>query len=495
MSNSFDKNGRVSETPEKVINKRKKLGDILISAGFINETQLEEAMLYKDVNKIKLGEALVRLNYVTEKNVINAISMQSDIKKVDLESTYIDPDTARLIPVEIARKYNLIPIEIENGKLIVATSDPFNIFAIDDVRFLTRKQLEVRIATADSINRAIDVYFTKQATDKAIEDLKREYGGDEATSIIDDEAAFDIKNAPAVRLSDSILTQAIALGASDIHIEPFENIVIVRYRIDGALKEVMRIPVNLYSSVCTRLKIIADMDIAERRIPQDGRIEKIVNGKPYDYRVSSLPTIYNEKLVMRILDRSSFSYTRSKLGFTEYENKKIEDLLRMPYGIILLTGPTGSGKTTTLYAFLNELNTSDRNIVTIEDPVEYMLGGINQVQVNTKAGLTFASGLRSILRQDPDIIMIGEIRDEETAQIAVRAAITGHIVLATIHTNDAPGAVTRLVDMGIEPYLVADALAGVIAQRLVRKLCKNCKVERMCNEIEMELLGVHTPVP
>ena len=480
-------------TPSSNGNRRKKLGDILIDAGLITEAQFEEAMLYKDTNKIKIGEALVNLNYITEKNVINAISMQSDIKKVDLESTYIEAETARMIPVEIARKYNLIPIKIENGKIVVATSDPFNILAIDDVRFLTKKQVDVRIATHESINRAIDVYFTKQATDKAIEDLKREYRDDDH-AVIDSEAAFDIQNAPAVRLSDSILTQAIALGASDIHIEPFENTVIVRYRIDGALKEVMRIPVNLYSSVCTRLKIIADIDISERRIPQDGRIEKVVGTKTYDYRVSSLPTMYGEKLVMRILDRSSFTYNRNKLGFTEYENKKINDLLRSPYGIILLTGPTGSGKTTTLYAFLNELNTPDRNIVTIEDPVEYMLSGINQVQVNVKAGLTFASGLRSILRQDPDIIMIGEIRDEETAQIAVRAAITGHLVLATIHTNDAPGAVNRLVDMGIEPYLVADALAGVIAQRLMRKLCKNCKVERLCTETEMVLLGVKTPV-
>lgn len=304
----------------------------------------------------------------------------------------------------------------------------------------------------------------------------------------------DVQAAPAVRLTNSIINQAIATNASDIHIEPFENYVAVRYRVDGVLFESNRIPQSLYSAVSTRIKIMAGMNIAEKRLPQDGRIELETKGRSYDFRVSSLPTVFGEKIVIRVLDRTSFDFTRDKLGFTDSENEIIDKIIRMPYGIVLLTGPTGSGKTTTLYAMLSEVNTPDKNIVTIEDPVEYMLEGINQVQVNTKAGLTFAAGLRSILRQDPDIIMIGEIRDEETAQIAVRAAITGHLVLSTLHTNDAPGAITRLVDMGVEPYLAADAIVAVIAQRLVRKLCPNCRAPYKAEDNDKMILNLDKPV-
>jgi len=308
------------------------------------------------------------------------------------------------------------------------------------------------------------------------------------------ELSDDVQAAPAVRLTNSIINQAIATNASDIHIEPFEHHVAVRYRVDGVLFESNRIPQNLYSAVSTRIKIMAGMNIAEKRLPQDGRIELEVKGRSYDFRVSSLPTVFGEKIVIRVLDRTTFDYTRDKLGFTERENEMMDRIIRMPYGIVLLTGPTGSGKTTTLYSLLSEVNTPDKNIVTIEDPVEYMLPGINQVQVNPKAGLTFAAGLRSILRQDPDIIMIGEIRDEETAQIAVRAAITGHLVLSTLHTNDAPGAITRLVDMGVEPYLAADAIVAVIAQRLVRKLCPNCREPYTAEGNEMMILNLDKPV-
>lgn len=304
----------------------------------------------------------------------------------------------------------------------------------------------------------------------------------------------DVINNPAVRLVDSIVKEAIPYRASDIHIEPFEKKVRVRYRIDGNLQERAEFPIEFYSAISARLKIMSGLNIAERRVPQDGRINMVVGGKEYDFRVSSLPTVYGEKFVIRILDKTSFHFTRTDLGFTENENVVIDKMLMHPHGIILLTGPTGCGKSTTLYSFLKEINNSKVNIVTVEDPVEYTLAGVNQTQVNPKANMTFATALRSILRQDPDIIMIGEIRDEETAEIAVRAAITGHLVFSTLHTNDAPGAITRLEDMGVPDYLVADALAGVIAQRLVKRLCPACKKRGKTNAKEMEILGIDEPV-
>ena len=303
-----------------------------------------------------------------------------------------------------------------------------------------------------------------------------------------------MENAPTVRLVNSILTTAIEMKASDIHIEPFEHYVLVRYRLDGSLVEKMNFPQKIYDSVSTRFKIMGEMNIAEKRIPQDGRIEMLLNGANYDFRVSSLPTVFGEKIVIRILDRTASIIDRKDMGFSAKDNSKLDDILKMPNGILLVTGPTGSGKTTTLYGFLNEMNTPDKNIITIEDPVEYMLERINQVQVNVKAGLTFASGLRSMLRQDPDVIMLGEIRDEETVQIAVRASITGHFVLSTLHTNDAPSTITRLLDMGIQPYLAADAIVGIIAQRLVRRLCPHCKAEKQTSDYDMKVLGLDQPI-
>ena len=323
--------------------------------------------------------------------------------------------------------------------------------------------------------------------------MKREYS-ERTGDRIDQSVIDEIQNAPAVRLTNAIITQAITIRASDIHIEPFDSEILVRYRIDGVLVEGPKIPPNLYSAVSTRIKIMSGMNIAEKRIPLDGRIEMEQSGKIYDFRVSSLPTVFGEKIVIRILDRSKALFNRTSIGFSEEENHLIDKLVKVPHGIILLTGPTGSGKTTTLYTFLSELNQPDRNIVTVEDPVEYMMHGVNQVQVNQKAGMTFAVGLRSILRQDPDIIMVGEIRDEETAQIAVRAAITGHLVLSTLHTNDAPGAVTRLVDMGVQPYLAADAMVAVIAQRLVRKLCTACKEAYQAEEVDLKMLKMENSV-
>lgn len=463
-----------------------------MSAGKLTVAQLNAALEVQSRTKKRIGAVLIDEGILSESEIIDTLSQQLSIKRIDIDNTYVEPEIARSIPKEVAKKHNLIPVNLQDGKLIVAMSDPLNVFAIDDVCFITQKKVEPVIATKSSIEKAIEFYFGKQATDKAIEDLKKEYGISAETKI-DAGETDDVQSAPAVRLSNSIINQAINMSASDIHIEPYESYVSVRYRVDGVLFESNRIPENLYSAVSTRIKIMSGMNIAEKRVPQDGRIEMSMNGKSFDFRVSSLPTVFGEKIVIRVLDRTTFNYNREKLGFTAVENELMDKIIHMPYGIVLLTGPTGSGKTTTLYTMLNEVNTPDKNIVTVEDPVEYMLEGINQVQVNNKAGLTFAAGLRSILRQDPDIIMIGEIRDEETAQIAVRAAITGHLVLSTLHTNDAPGAMTRLVDMGIEPYLAADAVVGVIAQRLVRRLCASCRTSYISDENEMKLLNIDKP--
>ena len=474
---------------------RKRLGDMLLEAGKISLAQLNRALETQRKTKRRLGEVLIDQGLLTEDEIADVLAQQLSLERIDLEKTFVEQDIARSIPKEVALKYTAIPIYMRDDKLVVAMSDPLNMFAIDDICFITQKKIQPAVATKQQILKAIEIYYTKQDTDQAIEELKREFTASvEESQRTGMELSDDVQAAPAVRLTNSIINQAIATNASDIHIEPFENYVAVRYRVDGVLFESNRIPQSLYSAVSTRIKIMAGMNIAEKRLPQDGRIELETKGRSYDFRVSSLPTVFGEKIVIRVLDRTTFDFTRDKLGFTERENEIMDNIIRMPYGIVLLTGPTGSGKTTTLYSLLSEVNTPDKNIVTIEDPVEYMLEGINQVQVNTKAGLTFAAGLRSILRQDPDIIMIGEIRDEETAQIAVRAAITGHLVLSTLHTNDAPGAITRLVDMGVEPYLAADAIVAVIAQRLVRKLCPNCKAPYKAEDNDKMILNLDKPV-
>lgn len=474
---------------------RKRLGDILLEAGKISLAQLNRALETQRKTKRRLGEVLIDQGLLTEDEIADVLAQQLSLERIDLEKTFVEQDIARSIPKEVALKYTAIPIFMRDDKLVVVMSDPLNMIAIDDICFITQKRIQPAVSTKKQIQKAIEIYYTKQDTDQAIEELKREFTDfTEGSQKTEMDLTDDVQAAPAVRLTNSIINQAIATNASDIHIEPFENYVAVRYRVDGVLFESNRIPQNLYSAVSTRIKIMAGMNIAEKRLPQDGRIELETKGRSYDFRVSSLPTVFGEKIVIRVLDRTTFDFTRDKLGFTERENEIMDNIIRMPYGIVLLTGPTGSGKTTTLYSLLSEVNTPDKNIVTIEDPVEYMLEGINQVQVNTKAGLTFAAGLRSILRQDPDIIMIGEIRDEETAQIAVRAAITGHLVLSTLHTNDAPGAITRLVDMGVEPYLAADAIVAVIAQRLVRKLCPNCKAPYKAEDNDKMILNLDKPV-
>ncbi|MDR3543329.1 MAG: ATPase, T2SS/T4P/T4SS family [Desulfosporosinus sp.] len=466
---------------------RTKLGELLMGAGMLSEADLREVLIEQSKTRKRLGEILIERNLLTEDEILDTLSVQLSLDRFDLGRSFINSEIARSIPKEVAKKYNIIPFGEKEGKLLVAMSDPLNIFAIDDITFITKKSIKPYIAGYEAIEKAIELHFSKQSTDKALADLKKEYKL-ELDDKLDQSVIDEIQSAPAVRLTNSIMNQAISSSASDIHIEPFENEVKVRYRVDGALLENMTIPKSLYSAVSTRIKIMAGMNIAEKRIPQDGKIEMEVNGHGYDFRVSSLPTVFGEKIVIRILDGKNFLVNRNMLGFTKQENMLIDSILSTPHGIILLTGPTGSGKSTTLYSLLKELNSVDKNIITVEDPVEYTLHGINQVQVNNKAGLTFASSLRSILRQDPDIIMIGEMRDEETAHIAVRAAITGHLVFSTLHTNDAPSSLTRLVDMGVAPYLVAESIVGIISQRLVRKLCPLCKKGYLPGERDKKVL-------
>lgn len=384
-----------------------------------------------------------------------------------------------------------LPISLdENRVMTVAISDPTDFIALSAIKTIHDGPINFILVDEEQLLGRIQSLVATQSTTDVLKDLK-----DTATEEASQEQTVDeVQNAPAVKLVDSLIYEAISYKASDIHIEPFDKMVRVRYRIDGSLYERTEFPLDTYPAVCARIKILAGINIAERRIPQDGRINMTISDVEYDFRVSTLPTVHGEKFVIRILDKSAFNFTRQDLGFTKNENVFVDKILTHPYGIVLLTGPTGCGKSTTLYSFLKELNKMDVNIVTVEDPVEYTLQGINQTQVNIKANMTFASALRSILRQDPNIVMIGEIRDEETAQIAIRAAITGHLVFSTLHTNDAPGSINRLIDMGIAPYLVADATVGVIAQRLVKKLCPQCKKAALTTPAETAMLKLKKPV-
>jgi type IV pilus assembly protein PilB len=467
-----------------------KIGEILVKQKKITPFELEDALkLQGKEHGKKLGAILVENNYIKENILLRALSEQLNMPAVDLDNYYFEPDAAKLLSESTARKTCCMPLRILDNRILVAMDDPLNIFHIEDIEAETGKKAEIVLAGKSQIMSSIEKYMGRKSAEEAAEDYTRE------VSLTMDEGAecediISITNAPVVRLIDSLISQAIKLGASDIHIEPFENSLRVRIRVDGDLQEILTPPKHIQSAIVTRIKIIAGMDIAEKRLPQDGRIEMKVDDSVVDLRISVLPTVYGEKIVMRILDRNNFLKTKEELGFTQDNMEKFNSLLEVPNGIILAAGPTGSGKTTTLYAALYELNKLNRNIVTIEDPVEYKIEGINQVQVNTKAGLLFSTGLRSILRQDPNIIMVGEIRDEETAEIAVRAAITGHMVISTIHTNDAVSTIMRLRDMGIKPYLVAASLRGIVAQRLVKKVCLNCKEGYEASEAEKKLLEI-----
>ena len=449
---------------------------------------------------ISLRDYLLARECFTEISELPALADYYCMPYIEIDMLDIDKSLLDLFSFAFMKKHKLIPVSYDkNGVLLVATGKPLDCHAISALSTRFSCKYDFVLVPPVQIDRYIDSISAAISTSLALNDLNSE----KAEKLIADQKtnsqkvlskADDVINNPAVRLVDSVIKEAIPYRASDIHIEPFEKKVKVRYRIDGDLQERAEFPIEAYSAICARLKIMAGMDIAERRIPQDGRINMTIGGKEYDFRVSTLPTVFGEKFVIRILDKTSFHFTRADLGFTDTENTLVDKMLAKPHGIILLTGPTGCGKSTTLYSFLKEVNNPQVNIVTVEDPVEYTMNGINQTQVNTKANLTFATALRSILRQDPDVIMIGEIRDEETAEIAVRSAITGHIVFSTLHTNDAPGAILRLEDMGIEDYLVSDALVGVIAQRLVKKLCPACKKKGRTNAREMQILGINEPI-
>ena len=471
--------------------KNLRLGDILVNAGKISVTQLEKALsTQKEIKTKRLGEALIDSGYLKEEDILEALESQLKIPSIDLGNYKINTKAVALVAENIARKYDLIPIDIEDDRLMVAMSDPLNVFAIDDIKLSTNRKIKIVLSTKSVIQRSINRYYSKEGTKKVVAEFEEAF----TTSSIDDldeEELSNVHSAPVVKLVNSIISQAILMKSSDIHIEPFEKSIRVRIRIDGDLQEIMTFSRRSHMAIVTRIKIMGKMDIAERRIPQDGRIETEIDGKEIDMRISTLPTVYGEKVVIRLLDRDGFDFNKEDLGFSEHDLDTFNKIIKQPYGIVLVTGPTGSGKTTTLYAVLKDINKEEKNIITVEDPVEYKLHGINQVQVNVKAGLTFASGLRSILRQDPDIIMIGEIRDSETAEIAIRAAITGHLVLSTLHTNDTASTVVRLVDMGIEPYLVSSSVVGIVSQRLVKRLCPSCKTAYEASEECKRALGLN----
>ncbi len=474
--------------------KHKRLGEILLEAGSITAKQLEEALRVSKERGTVLGNTLLDLGYVEEKTLFKGLEYLFHIPYIDITEIAIDKEASSLITEALAKKHCLIPVKKEKNVLTVIMADPLNFYAIDDVKNASGMEVTVAISPKKDILNAIDRYYGGEIAEKAFDELKKEYSNMNLASL-SEISASEIANAPVVRLINSILQHAIKSNASDIHIEPTEKDVRVRFRIDGLLQEVMSSAMNAHSAIITRIKIMGSMDIAEKRIPQDGRVETVLDEQKIDLRISMLPTVYGEKVVIRILGGSSGALDRKALGLSESNTILFDKITQSPNGIILVSGPTGSGKTTTLYSLLKEINKPEVNIITVEDPVEYKLAGISQVQVNVKAGLTFANGLRSILRQDPDIIMIGEIRDSETAEIAIRASITGHLVLSTIHTNDSASSVARLVDMGIEPYLVSSSLVGVVAQRLVRNICPRCKTSYRPSHSEMLLLKMKDPDP
>lgn len=471
--------------------KKIRLGDVLVNSGVITQEQLEEGLKRQKGSGRKLGETLVDEGFVTEEAIARALSNQLGYEIVDLQNIAIPEDILGLVPGNVLERYKVLPFEYapDNMNVLhVAMADPMDMAAMDDITIITNLQVEPVVSTTRSIMLALDKYFGNVEVNSALEEYAREKESQMAEQ--EDMYSEDVNNSPIVQLVKTMIDQAVRQRASDIHIEPMERQVRIRYRIDGALYEKVTYSIRLLPAMVARIKIIGGMDIAEKRKPQDGRITQVVDRQEFDIRVSILPTVYGEKVVMRLTSKNALTREKSQLGFKPKELKQFDHILRNPHGILLVTGPTGSGKSTTLYTALSELNKVDVNIITVEDPVEANIDGINQVQVNNKADLTFASALRSILRQDPDIIMIGEIRDQETASIAVQASITGHLVVSTLHTNSAAGTITRLMDMGIEPYLIADSVVGVIAQRLVRRLCPECKRAKKPNEEELELLGL-----
>jgi len=463
----------------------KQLGEILLEEGLVTEGQLLAALDEQLASGTSLGRTLVELGMLTENQLVAALASQVGMQFIDLDEHPVDRAAVAMVPGALCRRYTVLPIAVQNGVLILATADPGNVMAVDDVRTVSGMPVTPVISTYDNVVRAIDRFVR---ADGEMENLSSAFEEAQAEPEADLSKMGDFvdDDAPIVRYVNLLVTQAITDRASDIHIEPTEHDLRVRYRIDGVLHETQRSPKNITGGVISRVKIMSDIDIAEKRKPQDGRMSVVHNGRKIDLRVATLPTVWGEKIVMRILDNSTASLDLRDLSFLDHNFESYQESYTKPYGMILVTGPTGSGKSTTLYATLNAVSKPDINVITVEDPVEYRLAGINQVQVNPKAGLTFAAALRSILRSDPDVVLLGEIRDHETAQIAIEAALTGHLVLSTLHTNDAPSAVTRLTEMGIEPFLVGSALDCVVAQRLARRLCPKCKVAYQPSPEEME---------
>jgi type IV pilus assembly protein PilB len=456
-----------------------RIGELLVRENLLTAEQLRRARDEAKSGGSRLGAQITKLGFLQEQELSSFVAKQYGVPDINLDEFDIDPSVIQLIPEEVAHKHGVIPVNRAGSTLILATADPSNIFAIDDIKFLTGYNVEVVVASEDQIKRAIDRYYDKTSS---LDDIMGDFD-DSDLELVSDADDVDVhalakesEDAPVVKLVNLILTDAIKKSASDIHIEPYEKEFRVRYRIDGVLYEVMKPPMKLKNAITSRMKIMAELDIAERRLPQDGRIKlKLGRGKEMDYRVSVLPTLFGEKTVMRLLDKSNLQLDMTKLGFEQVQLDTFLHSIHQPFGMVLVTGPTGSGKTTTLYSALSDLNKVSENISTAEDPVEFNLMGINQVQMHEEIGLNFAAALRSFLRQDPDIIMVGEIRDFETAEIAVKAALTGHMVLSTLHTNDAPSTVNRLLNMGIEPFLVASSVNAIVAQRLARKVCGECK--------------------
>ncbi|MEX0984251.1 MAG: ATPase, T2SS/T4P/T4SS family [Actinomycetota bacterium] len=464
--------------------KSKQLGQILIELGYITPEQLDVALDEHRKTPKSLGRVLIDLGMIKEADLVRALAEQVGLEFVDLTEFPVDATVTVLLPEALARRYRALPVGERDGKLLVAMSDPANVYALDDIRTITGRDVQPVVATANDVERAIQKYAGMDSQVEAMASIAAEATEDDA----DLEAALE--DAPIVKLVNAIMTQAVADRASDVHLEPQEKNVRIRFRVDGVLHEPMPpAPKNIQGGLISRLKVMADLNIAEKRVPQDGRISMKVGGKALDLRVASLPTVHGEKIVIRVLDKTNALLRLEDLGFLEDSYERFARSFKKPYGAILVTGPTGSGKSTTMYSTLNILNEEDKNIITVEDPVEYRLGGVNQVQVNPKAGLTFATALRSILRADPDIVLIGEIRDKETATIAIEAALTGHLVLSSLHTNDAPSAISRLVEMDVETFLVASAIDAVVAQRLARKLCERCKVAYEPQQPELAAAG------
>jgi type IV pilus assembly protein PilB len=462
--------------------RKRLLGDRLLEKGLITQIQLGEALRIQSLKGGLLGHVLVELGMITEEELTRVLGIEEMAPKEKIDKKIIS-----LVPEQLIRRYKLFPVKKVENRFYVAMADPLNVMAIDDLRLITGFDIEPLAAAEKDINALIEKHFGIPEVEKAMQDL----GIEPENAEPDEKEDMIIDEAPVIRLVNSFIIKAIDEEASDIHIEPYQHGIRIRYRVDGILREVMNLPRKMIYAIVSRIKIMSNLDIAERRTPQDGRIPLNLPGRELDLRISTMPTVYGEKVVIRILYKESIrEYTLEKLGFSDYNLERFLTFIKSSYGMLLVTGPTGSGKTTTLYTALNAMNTIDRNITTVEDPVEYMLNGITQAQVNVKVGVTFANYLRAILRQDPDIIMIGEIRDLETAEIAVQAAITGHLVLSTLHTNDAPGAITRLIDMGVAPFMVASSVLGVVAQRLVRRICENCKKAIQPDKTEIAFAGL-----